>query len=106
MALFWMPPEGRAGLRRREVVEPAVDLGPGALLADHAVAAAVRRHLAEETVEIDLLAAERRRTVRHVLVDQVELLELVDELRAVLLVVGSLLLRSPPAAVPTARLIT
>ena len=98
--------EGGAGLRRREVVEPAVDLGPGALLADDTVAAAVGRHLAEETVEVDLLAAERGRAVGHVLIDQIELLELVDELRAVLLVVRTLLLRSLPAAAPTARLIT
>ena len=49
---------GGGGLGGRVVVHAAVDARPGALLLDHVLAAAVRRDLAEEAVEIDLALAE------------------------------------------------
>ena len=49
---------GGGGLGGRVVVHAAVDARPGALLLDHVLAAAVRRDLAEEAVEIDLALAQ------------------------------------------------
>ena len=87
-----LQPERRGRLRRREIVQPAVDLRPGALLADHRVAAAVRGYLAEKAVQIDLLSPQRGRPIRHDLIGRQKRFQLVYELRAALLVVRALLL--------------
>ena len=92
--------ERRRGLRRGEVVQPTIDLRPRAFLAHHRLAPAIRRHLAEEAIEIHLLATQRGRTVRHDLIGGEEGLEFVHEVRAVLLVVGTLPLHMTPTRRP------
>ena len=48
----------RGGLRGRVIVHPTIDARPRALLLHHVLAAAVRRHLAEQAVQVHLALAQ------------------------------------------------